>query len=111
MQYHLLKTNGAWQMRESGSEEPLYSARTKADALEALQDYMDDHEGSVTIHRADGSFQENRRYGADEGSGGLGGKAWSIIGVVAVAAATAAAVTWKFRDRIPTDRLRLPGRH
>lgn len=111
MQYHLLKANGKWQLRESGSDEAVYSASTKADALEALQDYMDDHDGSVTIHRADGSFQENRRYSTDASSSSLSGKAWGIVGTVAVAASTAALVAWKFRDRLPVDRLRLPGRN
>ena len=112
MQYHLLKADGIWQFREESSPEALFAAETKIEALDKMQDFMDSREGSVVVHKADGEIQQHRTYTVESGSrpGGLGTTTWSIIGVVAVAALTAASVVYYYRDSIPTDRLRRLGR-
>lgn len=108
MQYHLLKTDGVWTFRQEGSPDVLFTAETKAEATDKMQDYMESRDGDVVIHRADGRIQRHRSYPNESGSGGLSATAWSIIGVVAVAAITAASVVYYYRDSIPTSRLRLP---
>ena len=108
MQYHLLKADGEWQFREESSPEAIFAAETKAEALDQMQDYMESRDGNVVIHKADGQIQQHRSYPSETGSqsGILGKTAWSIIGVAAVAALTAASVVYYYRDSIPTDRLR-----
>jgi hypothetical protein len=110
MQYHLLRTDGVWQFRKAGSPEALFDAETKVEAMDKMQDYMESREGDVVIHKTDGEIQQHRTYPArsESGSNGLSATAWSIIGVVAVAAVTAASVVYYYRDAIPTSRLRLP---
>lgn len=112
MQYHLLKADGVWQFREEGSPDALFAAETKVEAMDKMQDFMDSREGNVLVHKADGEIQQHRSYAPEAGSGpgGLSATTWSIIGVVAVAALTAAGVVYYYRDSIPTDRLRLPRR-
>lgn len=110
MQYHLLKENGEWQLREEGSADALFAAETKAEALDKLNDYMDSREGSVSVHKADGQIQEHRNFENESKSllaNTLSVTRWSVIGVVAVAALTAAGVAYYFRDSIPTNKLRL----
>ena len=109
MEYHLLKENGEWQLREEGSSDPVFAAETKADALEKLNDYMDSREGSVTVHKVDGQFQERREF-ANESRSLIANSPrvtrWSVIGVAAVAAITAACVAYYYRGSIPMERLR-----
>jgi hypothetical protein len=109
MNYHLLKDDGEWQLREQGSRDVVFAAETKSEALQKLTDYMDSRDGSVSVHTVDGRIQEHRSY-ANEGDTWLAGMhnvtKWSIIGVAAVAAVTAAGVAWYFRAAIPTERLR-----
>lgn len=108
MRYHLLKSDGVWQFREEGSADALFAAETKAEAMDQMQDYMDSREGDVLVHKADGEIQQHRSYptASQQRSDGLSTTAWSIIGVVAVAALTAASVVYYYRESIPTDRLR-----
>jgi hypothetical protein len=106
MNYHLLKANGEWRLREEGSKNDIYTTETKAAALKKLSEYMESAEGEVLVHKADGAIQEHRTYLADE-QGGLSKKGWSIIGVVTAVAITAASLAYVFRDSIPVDRLRL----
>lgn len=107
MEYHLVKESGEWQLREQGSREALLAADTKSEAIDKLQDYMDSREGSVAIHGVDGRIREHRSYSPSEGPQRfVRPRTLGIIGVVALAAATAACVAWYYRDQIPTDRLR-----
>lgn len=111
MQYHLLKEDGEWQLREEGSSDSIFTTETKADALEKLSDYMDSRDGSVAVHTIDGRIQEHRSFEKESESSFVNGVSvtrWSLIGVAAVAALTAAGVAYYFRGSIPTDRLRLP---
>lgn len=109
MNYHLLKENGEWRLREEGSGSDLYTAQTKAAALEKLNEYMESSEGEVLVHKADGEIQEHRTYprNRQDEDQGLSKKAWAVIGVVTAAAVTAASLAYVFRDSIPTDRLRI----
>lgn len=106
--YHLVKADGEWRLREEGSGKEVYTAETKEAALEKLGDYMEDREGNVVVHKVDGAIQEHRSYGREEADDdrGLSRRAWSIIGVVTASAVTLASLAYVFRDRIPTDRLR-----
>ncbi len=109
MEYHLLKEDGEWQLREQGSREALLAARTKNEAIEKMRDYMDSRDGSVAIHTVDGQIQEHRTYEAGDETGyWVKPKTLGIIGVVAVAAITAACVVYYYRDAIPVKRMRMP---
>lgn len=115
MNYHLLKTEGEWRLREEGSSNDEFAAETKAAALEQLGDFMESREGYVVVHRADGSIQEHRDYTREpqarsrnaKDSGGLSKRTWGLIGVITAAAVTAASLAYIFRDSIPTERLRI----
>ena len=107
MEYHLVKEEGEWQLREQGSREALLAADTKSEAIDKVRDFMEAREGSVAIHGIDGRIQEHRAYTpSEEPERFVRPRTLGIIGVVAIAAATAACVAWYYRDAIPTDRLR-----
>jgi hypothetical protein len=109
MNYHLLKADGEWRLREEGTNKDLFATDTKADAIEKLSDYMDSREGNVVVHKADGAIQRHHSYYREEESGddgGLSRRTWGIIGAVTATAVTLASLAYVFRDSIPTDRMR-----
>ena len=60
--YHLERKNDAWRLRKAGSNRALVKADTKGLAILEMQGYMETHEGSVRIHKANGRIQEERTY-------------------------------------------------
>ena len=109
MNYHLLKAEGEWRLREEGSNDDLFKTETKSDAIEKLSDYMDSREGHVVVHKADGAIQLHRSYPGDnqsDKSSGLSKRSWGIIGAVTATAVTLASLAYVFRGSIPIDRFR-----
>ena len=104
--YHLVKADGEWRLRQEGSGKEIFSAETKEAALEKLGDYMESREGNVVVHKVDGAIQEHRSYGRleeNEDQGGLSKRTWGIIGLVTATAVTLASLAYVFRDNIPRN--------
>lgn len=104
MQYHLLKADGEWQLREEGTSDALFGVKTKDEALDKLNDYMSSRDGSVAVHKTNGEIQEHRTYTDAETEGASRGNGWAFVGVAAVAVVAVAGAAWYFRGSIPTDR-------
>ena len=62
--YHITynKNSEQWQFKKSGNERPTFTADTKADAIGKMQSYMQNHPGSVKIHKVNNIIQEERTY-------------------------------------------------
>jgi hypothetical protein len=60
--YHLEKKNETWRLRKAGSNRAVVKADTKELAILGMRGYMETHEGSVRIHKANGRIQEDRTY-------------------------------------------------
>jgi len=60
--YHLERKNDAWRLRKAGSNRAVVKADTKELAILEMRGYMETHEGSVRIHKANGRIQEERTY-------------------------------------------------
>lgn len=59
--YHLIPEGDRWKLTHESDGSLLYF-ETKDDALNGCAEYMREHQGSLKIHRADGSFEEERTY-------------------------------------------------
>jgi Uncharacterized protein conserved in bacteria (DUF2188) len=60
--YHITKKVDGWQLKKEGSDVPLITSETKAEAIASMREFMKDKIGSVKIHNEDGKFQEERTY-------------------------------------------------
>jgi len=60
--YHIKSHDGHWDLTRQGADRASISKPTKAEILQATQQFMADKTGSVKIHRADGTFEEERTY-------------------------------------------------
>jgi hypothetical protein len=60
--YHLEKKDEDWRLRKAGSNRAVVKADTKELAILGMRRYMETHEGSVRIHKANGRIQEDRTY-------------------------------------------------
>jgi hypothetical protein len=60
--YHLAKEGNAWNLKPEGGSRPVVHAATKAEAIGQTRAYMQQHAGSVKIHKEDGQIQEERTY-------------------------------------------------
>lgn len=62
--YHLTHDGTDWKLQKEGGERAsrVFDGLTKEDAVRATSDFMQNHPGSVRIHRLDGSFEEERTY-------------------------------------------------
>ena len=60
--YHLEKKNENGRLRKAGSNRAVVKADTKELAILGMRGYMETHEGSVRIHKANGRIQEDRTY-------------------------------------------------
>ena len=60
--FHIVETNGVWQLKAEGSDKAIKEARTKQDILEQTQSYMSDRVASVKVHKRDGEIEEERTY-------------------------------------------------
>ncbi len=62
--YHVLLQFGQWSLIEEGCFRPLKVYRSKREAFVEGVSYAADHHGCVTIHREDGSCQEQHAFPA-----------------------------------------------
>ena len=60
--YQFEKKNDEWRLRKAGSNRAVVKADTKEIAILEMRGYMNTHEGSVRIHKANGRIQEERTY-------------------------------------------------
>lgn len=60
--YHLVHKDDQWKLEKQGSERSIRNFETKSEAMNFIVDYMNNHGGSLKIHKQDGQFQEERTY-------------------------------------------------
>lgn len=60
--YHLTFKNGLWSLKKENSDRAIKNFDNKEDGKEFSRDYLKNHGGSLKIHNADGTFQEERTY-------------------------------------------------
>jgi hypothetical protein len=60
--YHIKSHDGHWDLTLQGAGRASISKPTKAEILEATQQFMVGKTASVKIHRADGTLEEERTY-------------------------------------------------
>ena len=61
--YHLLlMQDGRWTLVQDGSAPAIKNFRTKREAMTYSLSFIEHCGGSLTIHRLDGSLQEQRTY-------------------------------------------------
>lgn len=60
--YHLVHKDDQWKLEKQGSERSIRNFETKSEAMNFSVDYMNNHGGSLKIHKQDGQFQEERTY-------------------------------------------------
>jgi hypothetical protein len=61
--YHLTPDpSGEWKLAPEGSDHILGIFDTKSDAVEKSVEYVTRQTGSLKIHRADGTIEEERTY-------------------------------------------------
>jgi hypothetical protein len=61
--YHLTPhPSGEWKLTPEGSDHVLGTFDTKEDAVEKAIDHVSQVTGSLKIHRADGTIEEERTY-------------------------------------------------
>lgn len=109
--YHLVKRANLWQLEEEGSDEAILSAATKADALEQTENFMNDRDGAVWIHKADGELLGERKFTAGSRSSSrlMRGLSWATLLTLGVTFAAGAAIAWHYRRdlrELDLDRIR-----
>ena len=107
--YHLVKKANFWRLEEEGTNDAIFSAETKADALAQTEEFMSDKRGAVWIHKADGELQEERNYGADADRERSSILTWATVLTLGVTFAAGCALAWYYRKDlrdIDLDRLR-----
>lgn len=60
--YHLSPTADGWELKKAGAERASKRAATKQELVGSLEDFFDGKTASVKIHKADGTFEEERTY-------------------------------------------------
>ncbi|MCE5976609.1 DUF2188 domain-containing protein [Pseudomonas sp. JR33AA] len=60
--YHLSPTDEGWELKKVGAERASKRAATKQELVSSLADFFNGKTGSVKIHKADGSIEEERTY-------------------------------------------------
>ena len=60
--YHITKKGDNWQLKKEGNDRVTLTAETKAETIQKMRDFMQDHTGSVKIHKSNGVIQEERTY-------------------------------------------------
>lgn len=60
--YHLKKDGDLWKLAKREAERATLTSDTKEDALQKSMEFMNNHGGSMLIHKEDGQFQEERTY-------------------------------------------------
>lgn len=60
--YHIVKSGDVWAFQKAGSSRAIRKLATKDEMIAFMRSYMSNKVGSVKIHKADGSFQEERTF-------------------------------------------------
>ena len=63
--YHLSPHGDGWKLTSEGSQRPLDIFKTKAEGVASCEEIISERDhgkGSVKIHRADGTIEEERTY-------------------------------------------------
>lgn len=60
--FHLSPDTNGWKLSSEGGELIVENFDTKEEAIEACSQFMGHRIGSLKIHRADGTFEEERTY-------------------------------------------------
>ena len=60
--YHITSNDGHWALTREGAERATLVKPTKAEVIQAMQEFMAGKTASVKIHGADGKFEEERTY-------------------------------------------------
>jgi Uncharacterized protein conserved in bacteria (DUF2188) len=60
--YHLVPDGGHWILKPEGSESVLADFDSKQQAVESSVDLIREKSGSLKIHNADGTIEEERTY-------------------------------------------------
>lgn len=62
--YDLNHDGDNWKLHKQGGERAskVFEGMTKEEAVRATSDFMQDHPGSVRIHKMDGTYEEERTY-------------------------------------------------
>ena len=60
--YHLIPTPEGWEVSREKASSPLGIYHTKKQAMAACAALLNEREGSLKIHKKDGSIQEERTY-------------------------------------------------
>jgi hypothetical protein len=60
--YHLVPEDRQWKLTREGSDAVIGSFGTKQEAVESCSRFLHDREGSLKIHKADGTIEEERTY-------------------------------------------------
>jgi hypothetical protein len=60
--YHLVPDGGHWILKPEGSDSVLANFDSKQQAVDASTDLVREKSGSLKIHNAEGSIEEERTY-------------------------------------------------
>lgn len=60
--YHLTNNDGVWKFQKAKSKKSIKNFDTKDEGLNYAKKYMNEHGGSLKIHKTDGKIQEERTY-------------------------------------------------
>jgi len=60
--YHIIKDGDDWKLKKQGSGRASKKANTKKEIIKQTREFMKNKEGSVKIHKEDGTIQEERTY-------------------------------------------------
>jgi len=60
--YHLSPDGDAWKLTSENGHDQIQSFTNKLDAIAACAKFMEDRTGSLKIHQADGTIEEERTY-------------------------------------------------
>ena len=60
--YDITKNGNAWELRGQGNDRATRTAPTKEQLMKEMREFMKGKEGTVRIHKADNTFEEERTY-------------------------------------------------
>ncbi|MES1228254.1 MAG: DUF2188 domain-containing protein [Armatimonadota bacterium] len=60
--YHLTFKDSQWKLKPEGASRAVKVFEKKRDAIKGSAEYLRDREGSLRIHKKDGTIQEERTY-------------------------------------------------
>ena len=70
--YHLVPSQGGWQLEKQGHARGIEIFATKREALEFSTAHVRKNTGSLKIHKENGQFEEERTYSTEIDPSSLG---------------------------------------